>query len=817
MATLLSALIGFALFLSVLIFLAYKRFDLRSSTIATGVALAIYTAAGSGFWLFLLWVVFGGMVLLNLKSFRRTRLSAPAFNIYKTMVPTLSDTEREALEAGTVGWDGELFTGHPNWNQWLSIPKPKLTSEEQAFLDGPCEELCSMLDDWQIVHELGDLPPEVWAYIKEHQFFAMKIPTEYGGLGFSASAVAKVLAKLVSRSVVAASTVAVPNSLGPGELLVHYGTEEQKQRYLPGLASGKEVPCFALTAPRAGSDAAAIPDTGIVCREELGGKEVLGIRLNWDKRYITLSPVATVLGLAFKLYDPEQLLSEKVDAGITVALIPTNTAGVTIGRRHMPLGTPFQNGPTQGKDVFMPIDAIIGGPERAGQGWRMLMEQLAEGRGVSLPSEAQGGAQAAVYATGAYARIRKQFNLSVSQFEGVGEIIARMAGNTYIMNASVSVTCNLISRGAKPAVPSAILKARCTELGRQVSSDAMDIQGGKGVMMGPKNYLANTYASIPISITVEGANILTRSLIIFGQGAIRCHPYVLKEMAAAKNPDYSAGLAEFDDSLFKHIGNALGNAARSFILALTHARFTDVPVEGPTKRYYQHINRFSAAFALTADIAMLVLGGSLKRRESLSGRLADVFGSLYLASTVLKHFENQGRQESDLPLVEWACRQLLYQAQEQLHGFLRNFPNRLVAAGLRAMIFPLGRMYSAPSDKLAFQIVDLVTHPTPSRERLTEDAYIAKHESNPLGMLQAALELAEHAAPLEKKIRDAVKAGLISGADLPAQIDAALAKGVLTADEAEELRHYDAAVMALVAVDDFGPEAFGRPDHDITA
>jgi len=811
-AILLSSLIWFALFFSVLIFLAYQRFDLRSSTIATGVSLAIYTALGAGpaLWFLLLWVGFGCMVLLNFENFRRTRITAAAFDIYKTMVPELSDTEREALEAGTVGWDGELFTGHPNWNQWLAIPKPKLTDAEQAFLDGPTTELCKMLDDWQIVHELGDMPPEVWAYIKKQGFFGMIIPVEYGGLGFSANAVAKVLAKLVSRSVVAASTVVVFNSLGPAELLVHYGTDEQKQRYLPGLATGTEVPCFALTAPRAGSDAASIPDTGIVCMGEYEGKEVLGMRLNWDKRYITLSPVATVIGLAFKLYDPEQLLGADVDRGITAALIPANTPGVTIGRRHMPLGTPFQNGPTQGKDVFVPVDAIIGGPDKAGQGWRMLMEQLSAGRGISLPSEAQGGAQAAIYATGAYAHIRKQFNVSLSQFEGVGEVIARMAGNTYIMNSAVSVTCNLIARGEKPSVPSAILKAYCTELGRDVSNDAMDIQGGKGIMMGPKNYLANTYASIPISITVEGANILTRSLIVFGQGAIRCHPYVLKEMAAAKNPDHSEGLAEFDEYLFKHIGNALGNAARSFVLALTHARFTDVPIEGPTKRYYQHINRYSAAFALAADTAMLVLGGSLKRRESLSGRLADVFAALYLASTVLKHFENQGRQASDLPLVEWACRTLLYQAQEQLHGFLRNFPNRLVAAGLRLMIFPRGRMYFAPSDKLGAEIVDLVTHSTPTRERLAIDVYKAQHAGNPLGELQMALEMAEHAAPLEKKIRQAVKAGLIQGADLPAQIEAALEEGLIIEDEAEQLRHYDKAVMALVAVDDFGPEDFGR-------
>ena len=812
MASLFSALIWLLLFLAALIAIAYKKPDLQTGTIGTGVALAIYTAFGTGpgWWFLLFWIGFAGMVALNFEDFRRSRVTAPLFNIYKTMVPSLSDTEREALEAGTVGWDGELFTGQPNWNNWLSIPAPELTAAEQAFLNGPLEELCENLDDWDITHERGDLPPEIWAYIKEHQFFAMIIPEEYGGLGFSANAVAKVLAKLASRSVVAATTVAVPNSLGPAELLVHYGTDEQKARYLPGLASGEQVPCFALTGPRAGSDAASIPDTGIVCEQEVDGETVTGIRLNWDKRYITLAPVATVIGLAFKMFDPDGLLGDEVDLGITAALIPADTEGVTTGRRHMPMGTPFMNGPTQGKDVFVPLDAIIGGPERAGQGWRMLMEQLSAGRGISLPSEAQGGAQAAVYATGAYARIRKQFNVSISQFEGVGEVIARMAANTYIINSAVAVTCNLISRGENPAVPSAVLKAHCTELGRTVANDAMDIQGGKGIILGPKNYLANTYMSIPISITVEGANILTRSLIIFGQGAIRCHPFVLKEMEAAQNPEYDAGLKQFDHYLFRHIGNTVCNAARSIVLASSHARLTEVPVDGPTRRYYQHINRYSASFAVAADTAMLVLGGSLKFRESLSARLGDVFSSLYLASTVLKHFENQGRPDDDLALVEWACRSLLYQAQEQLHGFLRNFPNRLVAGVLRMIVFPRGRTYSAPSDKLGSEIVELVTHPTQVRERLTSEVYKTVVDNNALGKLQEALELAMHAAPLEKKIREAVKAGIVEGTDLPSQIDSALEAGLLIQEEADQLHHYDTAVMALIHVDDFDPSEFSR-------
>ncbi|RLA26976.1 MAG: acyl-CoA dehydrogenase, partial [Gammaproteobacteria bacterium] len=492
--------------------------------------------------------------------------------------------------------------------------------------------------------------------------------------------------------------------------------------------------------------------------------------------------------------------------GITAALIPTDTDGIEIGRRHFPLNNPFQNGPTRGKDVFVPLDSIIGGPERAGQGWRMLVEQLAAGRSIVLPANAAGGAQTAVYGSGAYTRIRRQFNVPVSRFEGVGEALARIAARTYIINAAVSVTCTAISRGEKPAVPSAILKYHCTELGRKIADDAMDVQGGKGIMLGPKNYIGRTYQAIPIAITVEGANILTRSLIIYGQGAIRCHPFVLKEMEAATNENHSQGLTDFDTALFGHIGYAFSNMARSFVLALTHAKLSMTPQSGPVARYYQHINRYSAAFALASDIAMLNLGGELKRRESLSARLGDVFSSMYLASMVLKHFEDQGRQEDDLPLVEWACRCLLYQAQEQLHGFLRNFPNRFLAAGLRVLIFPRGRMYSAPSDKLSAKIVDLITYPTESRERLCAGIYSTTEPGNPLGLLQEALEAVEAATPLENKLRDARHAGVI-GSDNPLELIAqAETEGVLTADEAAQLKALDEQVMALIDVDDFTAE-----------
>ncbi len=797
--------------LTVALTLAYRRVDLKTSTTILGFTLIAYSLIGVGHWLWvlILWVLYAGMVGLNVPTLRRERISAPLLNIYRSMVPSLSDTEREALEAGTVWWDGELFSGCPDWSKLTAMPPARLTDEEQAFLDGPTEDLCHMLDDWEITHELSDMPKSVWDFILQNRFFGMIIPKKYGGLEFSPLAVAAILAKLAGRSTTAASTIGVPNSLGPAELLLHYGTEEQKEKYLPGLAQGDEIPCFALTAPRAGSDASAIPDTGVICKGNFEGEEIIGIRLNWDKRYITLAPMATVLGLAFKLYDPDHLVGEKDEYGITAALIPTDIPGIEIGRRHFPLNNPFQNGPTQGSDVFVPIDFIIGGLPRAGQGWKMLVELLSAGRAVVLPANAVGGSKAAVYASGAYTRIRKQFNLPVSRFEGVGEALARMAGNTYIATAGVTVTCTALSRGEKPAVPSAILKYHCTELGRQVSNDAMDVHGGKGIMLGPTNYLGRAYQALPIAITVEGANILTRSLIIFGQGAIRCHPFVLKEMAAANEEDFDKSLQDFDRYLFAHIGYAISNAARAFFLALTHAKLSTVPVFGPTARFYQHVNRYSAAFALAADVSMLTLGGELKRKESLSGRLGDVFSAMYLASMVLKHYENQGGTEADLPLVEWSCRTLLYQAQEQLHGFLRNFPNRFVAAGLRFLIFPRGRMYSAPSDELGQRIVDLITYPTEARERLCAGIYTARVPGNALGLLQVALESAEQARPLEEKLHAAVRAKVIDANGVLAQIDAAEEAGVLTIDEARQLRDLDEQIMALINVDDFDPSELG--------
>ena len=801
-----------ALFVLLVLVLAYRRASLAAATVVLGLALLAYWIFGAAaeWWKIVVSVPLVVLLLLNFRGLRVALITRPFLKKYRRMLPSMSSTEREALDAGTVWWDGELFTGGPNWQKLMSAKAPALTAAEQAFLDGPCEELCGMLDEWDITHRRADLPPEVWAFIKAKGFFAMIIPKSYGGLEFSAYAHSCVLIKIASRSATAASTIAVPNSLGPAELLLHYGTEQQKNHYLPGLARGDEVPCFALTGPRAGSDAASIPDTGVICMGRWQGADVLGVRLNFSKRYITLAPIATVIGLAFRLFDPDKLAGERADLGITCALIPRDTPGISIGRRHFPLNIPFQNGPIQGHDVFVPLDALIGGLKMAGQGWRMLVEQLSVGRCISLPSNSAGGAKAAVYASGAYAQLRRQFNAPIGRFEGIQQVLARMAARTYIIDAARSVTAGAIDGGEKPSVPSAMLKYHATELARMIANDAMDVHGGKGICLGPRNYLGRGYQVVPVAIAVEGANILTRSLIIFGQGAVRCHPWVLKEMNAARNPNREEGVRDFDRALMGHIGFAISNAARSIIMALTFARFTQVPRTGATRRYFQHINRYSASFSLAADVAMLALGGYLKKKESLSARLGDVLSSMYLASMVLKHHENQGHPEADLPLVEWACRSLIYQAQEQLHLFLRNFPNRPLAAFMRLFIFPRGLTYFAPSDRLDREIVKLITSPTETRERLTAYIYKKRDPGNALGLLQEALELSAAAEVLEKRIRvDGVKTGRVTALDLPGQIAQSLQAGILDQAEAGMLSDYDAKVLALINVDDFAPHELG--------
>jgi acyl-CoA dehydrogenase len=801
------------LFVIAVLVLAYKRLPLLAFSVVFTLLFVVYSWFGdpSGLWKGLLLLMLVLMWLFNIRPLRKALISRPFLKTYLRLLPTMSPTEREALEAGTVWWDGELFTGKPDWDKLLQARPAQLSAEEQAFLDGPCEELCAMVDDFDVTHRRADLPPQAWDFIKSRGFLAMIIPKQYGGLQLGTYAQSSVLIKLASRSIVLSTTVAVPNSLGPGELLAHYGTEEQKNHFLPRLARGEEIPCFALTSPTAGSDAASISDTGIVCRGMYQGREVLGVKLNFSKRYITLAPVATIIGLAFRMFDPERLLGGAEDIGITCALLPRETPGITIGRRHFPLNIPFQNGPIQGKDVFMPLDAIIGGVSQAGHGWRMLIEQLSVGRCISLPSFATGGALTAVWTTGAYARIRRQFGLPVGRFEGVEQVIARMMGTAYVMNAARSVTTGAIDGGEKPAVPAAILKYHITEMGRTVGADAMDVHGGKGVMLGPRNYLARGWQAAPIGITVEGANILTRNLIIFGQGAIRCHPFVLKEMQAARSTDGERSVDAFDSALFAHLGFSISNAVRSLVMAVTYARFESAPGTGPIRRYYQHIERFSASFAFATDVAMLSLGGYLKKKESLSARLGDVLSYLYLASMVLKQHHDAGSPAEDQPIVEWACRDLLYRAQEQLHGFLRNFPNRLLAMLLRALIFPRGRTYSAPSDKLGAQVAELAMTPSPSRERLCRHAFRTALPGNavadnPLAELHEALQLAQVVEPIERKLRiDGVKTGKVTALDFPGQVAQALQAGIIDAAQAGALLDYDRRIMRIINVDDFDP------------
>jgi len=748
-------------------------------------------------------------LLLNLPALRRPILARPLLNLFKRMLPPLSETEREALEAGTVGWDGELFSGRPDWHKLLSFPPPQLTPTEQAFLDGPVEELCRMLDDWRIVDRDRDLPPEVWQFLKQQRFFGMIIPLEYGGLGFSVLAHSGVIMKIASRSVTAAVTAMVPNSLGPAELLLHYGTQEQKDRYLPRLATGEEIPCFALTGPEAGSDAAAIPDRGIVCRGNFAGQEIVGIRLNWEKRYITLGPVATLIGLAFKLYDHQRLLGDRPEIGITLALIPVTTPGISIGSRHMPLDIPFQNGPNWGKDVFIPLDWIVGGPERAGQGWRMLMECLGVGRSISLPALSTGAGKLACRATGAYARIRRQFQLPIGQLEGVEEPLARMAGLTYQMEAARVMTCAAVDRGEKPSVLSAIVKQSLTEGMRRVVNDAMDVQGGSGICLGPRNLLGRFYQSIPIGITVEGSNILTRSMIIFGQGAVRCHPYVLKEIRAVADPDRPAGLIDFDRAFFGHVGFTVSTAARALWLGLTGGRLLSVP-GGPCRRLLQITSRLSTAFVLAADLSMIIIGSGLKRREKLSGRLADILANLYLVSATIKQFEDHGRPVEEIPLLEWACAASFLNIKIAFAGIFTNFPNRPAALLLRLTAFPLGLPAFGPDDRLGHRVATILLAPSAVRDRLTAGIFAPTELSEPLGRLDDTLVKVIAAEPAEKKLRDAVKEKRLAADSDDQLLLAALPAGIISAAEAEIVAVARAARQEVIRVDDFPADYWRR-------
>lgn len=803
-----STTLGSVLLIVALLGLAYKRANLKVSAIVVGViaALAFFGPASAPLTTIAV-VIAAAFAVLSLEAFRASTVTRPIFAIYKKILPEMSETEATALEAGTVWWDGELFAGKPNWNKLIDHPNPTLAPEEQAFLDNQVETLCSMVDEWEISNQ-GDMSKEVWQYIQKERFFSMIIPKEYGGLGFSAQAQSAVLQKLSGLSGAVFSTVGVPNSLGPGELLLKYGTQEQKDHYLPRLADGREIPCFGLTGPRAGSDATSLPDTGVVCKGEWEGKEVLGLKLNFSKRYITLAPVATVVGLAFRMFDPDKLLGDKYDIGITVALLPRQLKGMDIGNRHKPIGSPFMNGPIVGKDVFIPLDFIIGGADNAGEGWRMLVECLSVGRCITLPSSGAGGGKYGIAAAGAYARIRRQFGVPIAKLEGVQDSLARIAGNAYISAAAARVTAISIDQGEKPSVPSAILKYNLTEAARQIAIDSMDVHGGKAIIRGPGNYIESGYSSVPVAITVEGANILTRSMITFGQGAIRCHPFVLPEMDAAKADDLKA----FDKALFGHFGFIFSNMSRSVVLSLTNAAFTSVPVSGPTRKYYKQINRYAANFALAVDMCMFSLGGELKFRELISARLADMVSKMYLASMVLKHWEDQGRNKEDLILVEYAMDKLFSEFETAQDGLIKNLPARPVAWLLRALTLPLGRTAKAPSDKTIAKIVDLTSAATGTRERLIEGIYRGDNGKNPLFMYDSLLSRAEKAEPIYKKIGIALKEGKFNEANLTIEgrIHDAVEMNVLTKDEGDFMIAFEKDVLDMVNVDDFPLEHFGE-------
>ena len=757
------------------------------------------------FWAVVFWSLYAFSVLFyQAKDLRQQYLSRPLMSYVRSILPPMSETERDAIEAGNTWWESELFQGAPDWNLLRNYRLTELSEEEQAFIDGPVEELCRMIDDWDITHRRLDLPPEVWAFLKREKFFGMIIPRRYGGLEFSHLAHSSVVTKISARSISAGVTVMVPNSLGPAELLLHYGTDEQRDHYLPRLADGREIPCFALTGPSAGSDAGAIPDSGVVCHGTYGGKKVLGLRLNWEKRYITMGPIATVLGLAFKAYDPDQLLGEQTDLGITCALIPVDTPGVSIGNRHFPMNAAFQNGPNSGKDVFVPLSFVIGGEANIGKGWRMLVESLSVGRGISLPAVGVAAGKSAAYTTGAYARIRKQFNTSIGKFEGVEEALARIGGLTYLMDSARLLTLAGLDQGEKPSVVTAILKQYNTEMMRQAVNDAMDVHGGRGICMGPSNYLARAYQTVPIGITVEGANILTRTMIIFGQGAMRCHPYLVQEMQSATRADQYQGLQQFDQALLGHIGYFSSNLCAALIYGLSASHLAPRPYPGRIGQYYQRLAQMSAAFAVTADLVLMLMGGAFKRKEKMSGRFADALAYMFYASAALRKFEHDGQPRIDLPLVEWSAKYCLYQVQMALDEILRNFPIKWLGVLIRLIIFPLGLSLRKPNDHLSHRVAALMIKPGAARDRLTAGIYRTNDPADITGCLEDALHKVMFAEPIERRLRH-------DGLSLPERtayadwITALLKQGQVTEQEAEILLAAQLATEKVIAVDDFTP------------
>ena len=748
--------------------------------------------------LILIIVIAGLIALFVIPVLRRLLISAPIMKMVGRALPTMGETERIALEAGTVWWDGDLFSGKPDWQKLLEFEIKPLTEEEQAFLDGPTQKLCVMLDDWEI-NQKRDLPFEVWDFIKNNGFFGMIIPRRYGGLEFSAHLHSAVVTKLSSRSVVAAVTVMVPNSLGPGELLLHYGTEKQKDHYLPRLASGQDIPCFALTEPGAGSDAANGQSRGIVCKGMWDDEEIIGIRLTFNKRYITLAPVAGIVGLAFRLEDPDHMLGKVEDIGITCALLPRETPGMIIGSRHDPMGVPFQNGPISGDDVFVPLDYIIGGTDGAGNGWRMLMESLAAGRSISLPSQSLGAAQLATRATSAYASVREQFGMPIAKFEGIRERLARIAGHTYFMNAARRLAFGAVDAGEKPSVISAIVKAYLTEGSRVCINDAMDIHAGAAICRGPSNIYTRPFNAIPVGITVEGANILTRSLIIFGQGVIRCHPFVLKEMEAAKTGD----VRSFDQAFFRHIGHISKNIIRALLLGLSNGGIASSPVNGFEARYYRDINRFSAAFALISDVALGTLGDALKRKEYLSGRLSDAFSWMFLATAALKHFYDNGRPESERAMLDWTCTHAINEIETALLGVLANLPNRFASRVTKILTFPFGSRYSPLTDSQIDAVAEAITTNIEARNAVTAEIFIPGPDDPGLGALEHVFSRTLAAGPARNKLDQARREGQLPEDKVIAMTNDAVKEGILSEAEKTLIEEVEQLREAIIQVSDF--------------
>lgn len=809
MFTLVLVLIGIAGFLT----LAMRRAPLWQwalLALVVGLLSRVVTAPELAIDLFSWWtlvallpaIVFG---LLALTPIRRAVLTGPAYGLVKSILPRVSRTEQEALDAGTVGWDAELFSGKPRWEKLLGIRKVTLTAEEQAFLDGPVNTVCSMIDDWDTRHNRADLSPEVWAFLKEKGFLGMLIGKEHGGLGFSAQAQSQVVSKVASRSVAAGITVMVPNSLGPGELLEKYGTPEQKAKYLHRLAKGQEVPCFALTGPHAGSDAAGMRDVGVVTHEMVDGKKTLGVKLSFDKRYITLAPVATLVGLAFNLRDPDHLLGEETNIGITLALIPADYPGVEIGRRHYPARSAFMNGPIKGKNVFIPMDMLIGGTEYAGQGWRMLMECLSTGRAISLPAIGTVSIKHALRVTSAYARIRRQFGIAVGIMEGVAEPLSRMVRSAYTFEAARGLTASMVDEGQKPAVISALLKYRTTDAMRDRVNDALDIHGGRAVQDGPSNYLFSGYMTTPVAITVEGANILTRTLITFAQGALRAHPYLFTEIEAAQNKDKRAGLAQFDTAFSGHISFMLRNMVGSFLHALSFGAFASRPDKTAPEmaKWYRQLARYSQSFALVGDWTVAFLGGDLKRKQRLSGRMADVLSDLYLISAVLKRYEDEGRVAEDKPLVDAIVRDHLFAIEQSFAGVFANFPNPVLRWLMRFLVFPLGRHQKPASDRETYRFARQVLRPGTFRDRLTMGTYVTMDPKDITGVLEDAMIKVTKAEDAEAKFVRAVKKGIVERRLDRDAITDAVAAGVLDEAEAAVLRLADMATDRVIKVDDF--------------